>query len=72
LCRLTLIPQGIINVAPLISFSLQTVGLTQVGLVGKHNNEFSLLAIGGVLDHPRRNLASVERVVSNALTDGVR
>jgi len=31
-----------------------------------------LLAIGSMLDHPRRDLPRVERVVSNALADGVR
>jgi len=31
-----------------------------------------LLAIGSMLDHPRRDLARVERVVSNALVDGAR
>ena len=72
LCRLTLIPQGIINVAAFFSLCPHRSSRVQIGLISQHNHEFSLLAIGSMLDHPRRDLARVECVVPKALADGVR
>ena len=53
--RLTLIPQGIVNVAALFSLCPHRGRRAEVGLVSEHNKKFSLTAIGGVLDHPRRD-----------------
>ena len=32
-------------------------GLTQVGLIGEHNEKFCLLSVGSVFHHPRRDLS---------------
>jgi len=35
--RLALCQQAVIHILPLLSFSLQTIGVTQIGLVGEYN-----------------------------------
>src|SRR6266542_477067 len=64
---LGLVPQRIVHVAAFLGFYAQSRCRAQVGLISEHDEKFSLLAIGGVLNYPRRDL-KVERVVLNALT----
>src|SRR5207245_10363906 len=54
--RQTLIQQCAIDVASFLSLGLQGGGLTQIGLVGKHDEKFSSLSVGCVFHYPRRNL----------------
>ena len=61
---LALAQQHLIHVAALFSLGRQTSRAAQVSLIGQYNEKFSLLTVGGVLHHPRRNLL-VKRV--NAL-----
>ena len=53
---LTFIPQRIVHIAALFALCRQSGRAAQVRLVGKHHDEFSLLAIGCALHHPRRDL----------------
>ncbi len=46
----------LIDVAALFSLGLQIGRAAQVGLISKHNEKFSLLAVSGVFHHPRRDL----------------
>jgi hypothetical protein len=39
-------------------------------LINEHDEKFSVLAIGRMLNHPRRDL-EVQRVVARAFADGV-
>ena|SRR5882724_5919930 len=55
--RLALVPQRIVHVTTFFSFRAQSRCRAQVCLVSEHNEEFSLLATRGMLNHPRRNLA---------------
>lgn len=68
---LTLVPQGLIDVAPLFSLSLQIGRAAQVCLVSQHDEKLGLLSIGSVFHHPRRDL-NVERVAVSALAGGAR
>jgi hypothetical protein len=61
-----LVPQRVVHVAALFRLSCQCCCPAEVGLVSEHNKKFRLLAIRGVLNHPRRD-CKVERVVLNAL-----
>src|SRR3982751_2378771 len=63
---LALFAQRLIHVAALFSFRGQSRCRTQICLVSKHHEKFYLLAIGSMLNYPRRDLP-VERVVLNAL-----
>ena len=56
LCGLGLVQQSLIHESPLFSLGRETRGRAQVGLIGKHNEKFGLLAISGVFHHPRRDL----------------
>ena len=49
--------QGLINEAALLGLGRQIGGRAQVGPIGQHHKKLSLLSVGGVLDHPWRDLA---------------
>ena len=71
--RLAFVPQRIIHVLPLFILCRQSRRPAQVGLVGKHDKKFSLLAIGRVIDHPWRDLVRRCVLVRRAtLADGAR
>ena len=55
--RPALIPQSVAHKAAFLFLCLQSRRAAEVGLVGQDNHEFGLLAIGGVLSHPRSDLA---------------
>ena len=54
---LALIPERIVHIAALLILCRQSRCLAQISLLSEHDHEFSLLSIGGVFDHPRRDLA---------------
>ena len=51
-----LIAQRIVHVAALFSFVVSVAAPLQVRLICKHDEKFGLLAVGSVLNHPRRDL----------------
>jgi hypothetical protein len=53
---LGLAQQGLKDVSSLLSLGRQTGRAAYVGLVGQHNEKLSLLTVGGMFHHPRRNL----------------
>src|SRR5436305_9650945 len=63
-----LFAQRLIHIAALFRFCGQGRCWTQVCLISKHNEKFRLLAIGSMLNYPRRDF-EVDRVVLNALAD---
>ena len=67
---LAFVQQGVIHVASLLSLRLQGGGLAQVGLISQHNEKFRLLAIGGVIDHPWRDLFRRRVLVRRATLAG--
>src|SRR6266545_3277577 len=70
---LGLLQQGLIHEATLFGFSWQIRGRAQIGLVSEHDKKFSLLSVGGVFNHPWRDLVrDVDRVAANSLADSVR
>ena len=50
LCALRLLQQGLINESTLLCLGRQTSRAAHVGLIGKHNKKFSVLAIGSVVN----------------------
>src|SRR5439155_9213472 len=70
---LSLLQQGLINKAGFFALSWQIGCRAQVGLVCEHDKKFSLLSVGGVLDHPWGDLVrDVDRVAANSLADSAR
>ena len=65
--RLGLFQQGLINEPALFRLGWQTGRAAQIGLICEHNKKFSLLSVGRVFHHPRRNL--VRRSRSRSLAD---
>src|SRR6266542_2967065 len=63
---LGLVPQRIVHVTAFLGFCAQSRCRAQVGLISEHDEKFSLLPVGRVLNYPRRDL-KVERVVLSAL-----
>ena len=66
------LPQGLINETAFFSLRWQVGGPTQVGPISEHDEKFSLLPVGGVFDHPRRDLVrNVDSVAANSLADSI-
>ena len=66
------LPQGLINEAAFFGLGWQVGGRAQVGPVSEHDKKFSLLPVGGVFDHPRRDLVrNVDPVAANSLADSI-
>ena len=59
---LALFAQRVVHIAALFSFCGQRRRRKQVCLISKHDEKFRLLAIGSMLNYPRRDL-EVEHVV---------
>jgi hypothetical protein len=57
LCCLGFVLKSLVYEPPLFSLGREIRGRAEVGLVGKHDEKFRLLAIRGVFHHPRRELA---------------
>ena len=55
LCCLGLVLQRLVYESPLFSLGRKSRGRSKVGLVGKHDEKFGLLAIRCVFHHPRRD-----------------
>src|SRR5206468_967951 len=73
LCSLRFFQQGLINEAALFGLGRQVGGGAQVGPVGEHNKKLSLLSVGGVFDHPWRDLVrDIDSVAANSLADSIR
>jgi hypothetical protein len=53
---LGLLQQGLINEAALFGLGWQTGRAAQIGLIREYSKKFSLLSVGRVLRHPRRDL----------------
>ena len=68
---LALFAQRLIDVAALFSFCNQGRCRTQVCLISKDDKKFRLMAIGSMLNYPRRDL-EVEHVVLNVLAGRTR
>ena len=67
-----LFPQSLINEAGFFALSWQIGCRPQVGPVSEHDKKFSLLSVGGVLDHPWGDLVrDVDRVAANSLADSI-
>src|SRR6266849_3678251 len=67
-----LFQQSSINEAAFFGPSWQIGCRAQVGPVSEHDKKFSLLSVGGVFDHPWRDLVrDVDCVAANALADNV-
>ena len=68
---LALFAQRVVHIAAFFSFCGQRRCRTQVCLISKHDEKFCLLAIGSMLNYPRRDL-EVEPVVLNVLAGRTR
>ena len=61
-----------INESAFFGLVWQVGGRAQVGPVSQHDKKFSLLPVGGVFDHPRRDLVrNVDPVAANSLADSI-
>ena len=72
LSGLGLAQQGLIDEAALFSLGRQIGRAAQIRLVSQHNEKFSLLTVGGVFHHPRRDLLRRRKVVLDAFTHRLR
>src|SRR2546430_5266113 len=67
-----LFQQSSINEAAFFGLGWQIGRRPQIGPRSDYDKKFSLLSVGGVLDHPRRDLVrDVDCVAANALADSV-
>jgi hypothetical protein len=54
--RLAFIPQHIVYVTALLGFCAQSRRPAQICLISEHDEKFRLLAVGGMLNYPGRDL----------------